>query len=146
MTAADAHSAAAGFSIDVPAGWTETRKGLATDFNGPGQQLVEVDLTQQPTSNMLDAATQVEAATHFRDYKQLNLQAEPVRHAEGAVWKFDWTPAGGVQLTADDIFFAQSTSAGVQDYAVYIRSPSSTFSTSLSLFDKILPTFQTVPA
>ena len=95
---------------------------------------------------MLDAATQVEAATHFRDYKQLNLQAEPVRHAEGAVWKFDWTPAGGVQLTADDIFFAQSTSAGVQDYAVYIRSPSSTFSTSLSLFDKILPTFQTVPA
>ena len=146
VTAADAHSAAAGFSIDVPAGWTETRKGLATDFNGPGQQLVEVDLTQQPTSNMLDAATQVEAATHFRDYKQLNLQAEPVRHAEGAVWKFDWTPAGGVQLTADDIFFAQSTSAGVQDYAVYIRSPSSTFSTSLSLFDKILPTFQTVPA
>jgi serine/threonine protein kinase len=146
VTAADAHSASAGFSVDVPAGWTETRKGLATDFNGPGQQLLEVDLTQQPTSNMLDAATRVKAATHFRDYKQLNLQAEPVRHAEGAVWKFSWTPAGGAKLTADDIFFAQSTSAGVQDYAVYIRSASSTFSTSLSLFDKILPTFQTIPA
>jgi hypothetical protein len=35
----------------------------------------------------------------------------------------------------------------VQDYAVYLRSPSSTFGgTSLPLFDKILPTFQTVPA
>jgi eukaryotic-like serine/threonine-protein kinase len=145
VTAAVAHSSAAGFSIDVPNGWTETRTGLATDFNGPGQQLLEVDLTQQPTSNMLAAATQVEAASHFRDYKQLNLQAEPVRHAEGAVWKFNWTPVGGVQLTADDIFFAQATSAGVQDYAVYIRSPSSTFSTSLSRFDKILRTFQTVP-
>jgi eukaryotic-like serine/threonine-protein kinase len=147
VTAADANSAAAGFSIDVPPGWKETRKNLATDFTGPGNLLVEIDLTQQQTSNMLSAATQVEAATHFRDYKRLNLQAEPVRHAEGAVWKFNWTPAGGVQYTVDDIFFAQQTSAGVQDYAVYVRSPSSTFgSTSLPLFDKILPTFQTVPA
>ena len=147
VTRADANSAAAGFSIDLPPGWKETRKDLATDFTGPGNLLLEIDLTQQQTTNMLTAATQVEAATHFRDYKQLNLQAEPVRHAEGAVWKFNWTPAGGVQYTVDDIFFAQQTSAGVQDYAVYLRSPSSTFgSTSLPLFDKILPTFQTVPA
>ena len=147
VTEADANSAAGGFSIDVPPGWTETRNGLATDFNGPGKQLLEVDLTQQPTTNMLTAAKKVEAATHFRDYKRLNLQAEPVRHAEGAVWKFDWTPAGGVQYTIDDIFFAQQTSAGVQDYAIYIRSPATTFSSSsLPLFDKILPTFQTVPA
>ena len=147
VTSAQANSAAAGFSIDVPPGWTETRKNLATDFTGPGNLLLEVDLTAQQTSNMLTAAQQVEAATHFRDYKRVNLQAEPVRNAEGAVWKFDWTPAGGVPYTVDDIFFAQQTSAGVQDYAVYIRSPSSTFgSTGLALFDKILPTFQTVPA
>jgi hypothetical protein len=145
VTAAEAGSNAAGFSIDVPPGWTETRKGLATDFNGPGQQLLEIDLTQQATSNMLTAATQVQTASHFRDYQQQNLQAEPVRHAEGAVWKFSWTPTG-VQYTADDVFFAQSTSAGIQDYAVYIRSPSSTFSTSLTSFDKMLRTFQTVPA
>ena len=149
VTAADAHSAAAGFSIDIPAGWTETRKDLATEFSGPGNQLVEVDLTKQPTSDMLTAAGQVEAASksRFPHYERLNLQAEPVRHAEGAVWKFNWTPAGDVQYTVDDIFFAQQTSAGVQDYAVYIRSPSSTFGgTSLTLFDKILQTFQTVPS
>jgi hypothetical protein len=149
VTAADANSIAAGFSVDVPPGWKETRKGLATDFTGPGDLLLEIDLTTQPTSDMLTAAGQVEAESrgHFRDYKRLNLQAEPIRHAEGAVWKFNWTPAGGVQFTVDDIFFAQQTSAGVQDYAVYIRSPSSTFgSKSLPLFDKILPTFQTIPA
>jgi serine/threonine protein kinase len=144
VTAADAQSTAAGFSIDVPNGWTETRKGLATDFSGPGGQLVEVDLTQQPTSNMLDAATQVEAGTHFPAYQRQNLQAEPVRNAEGAVWKFDWTPVGGVNLTADDIFFPQATSAGVQDYAVYVRSSTSTFSSSLTVFDEMLRTFQTV--
>jgi eukaryotic-like serine/threonine-protein kinase len=147
VTAAAVHSAAAGFSIDVPPGWTKTPKGLATDFNGPGDLLLEVDLTQQPTSDMLTAAKQVEAATHFRDYKRLNLQPEPVRHAQGAVWKFNWTPAGGAQLTVDDIFFAQQTPAGVQDYAIYIRSPSSTFgSKSLPLFEEMLRTFQTVPA
>ena len=54
---------------------------------------------------------------------------------------------GGAQVTVDDIFFAQQTSAGVQDYAVYVRSPSSTFGTaSLPLFDQMLQTFQTVPA
>ncbi len=147
VTAADANSAAAGFSIGVPPGWTERRKGLATDFTGPGNLLLEVDLTQQQTPNMVTAAKQVESATHFRGYKRMSLQAEPVRHAEGAVWKFHWTPAGGTQYTVDDIFFAQSTSAGVQDYAVYIRSPSSTFDgKSLPLFDEILPTFQTVTA
>jgi serine/threonine protein kinase len=147
VTAAAANSAAAGFSIDVPPGWKKTPKGLATDFTGPGDLLLEVDLTQQPTSNMLTAAKKVEAATHFRDYKRLNMQPEAVRHAAGAVWKFNWTPTGGVQVTVDDIFFPQQTSAGVQDYAIYIRSPSSTFgSKSLPLFDKMLQTFQTVPA
>jgi hypothetical protein len=147
VTEADANSAAAGFRIDVPPGWTETRKGLATDFNGPGNQLLEVDLAQQPTTDMLTAAKKVEAATHLRHYKRIDMQAEPVRQVEGAVWKFDWTPAGGVQYTVDDIFFAQQTPAGVQDYAIFIRSPASTFKgSSLPLFDKILPTFQTVPA
>jgi eukaryotic-like serine/threonine-protein kinase len=146
VTAADAQSTAAGFSIDVPPGWTEKRDGLATDFSAPGSLLFEVDLTQQSTSDMLTAAREVKAGSHLRDYKQLNLVAEPVRHTEGAVWKFEWTPAGGVQYTADDIFFAQPTSAGVQDYAVYIRSPSGTFGSSLSVFDKMLRTFQTVPA
>jgi hypothetical protein len=145
VTAAQASSAAAGFSIDVPHSWTETRKGLATDFTGPGQQLLEIDLTQQSTSDMLTAATQVETASHFRAYQQQHLQAEPVRHAEGAFWQFKWTPAAE-QYTADDIFFAQSTPAGVQDYAVYIRSPSSTFSASLATFDQMLQTLQTVPA
>jgi hypothetical protein len=147
VTAADANSAAAGFRIAVPPGWKETRKNLATEFTGPGNLLLEVDLTQQQTANMVTAAKQLEAETHFRDYKRVNLQAEPVRHAEGAFWKFYWTPAGGVQYTVDDIFFAQQTSAGVQDYAIYLRSPSSTFSgKSLPLFDEILPTFQTVTA
>jgi hypothetical protein len=48
---------------------------------------------------------------------------------------------------ADDILFRKQTSAGAQDYAIYIRSPQSTFGkTALPLFNKILRTFQTIPA
>ena len=152
VTAAAAGSpAVAGFTVDLPPGWNETRMGLATDFKGPNGMLLEVDLTPQNTTNMLAAAENIEqesVASHkFPGYKRQNLQAVPVRGTEGAIWKFDWTPAGSPELVADDILFDKATSAGSQDYAVYIRSPASEFGgTALPLFDKILRTFQTVPA
>jgi hypothetical protein len=151
VTATDVGSpAVAGFSLDLPPGWTESRDNLATNFTGPGDMLVTVDLTPQSTSNMLAAATSIESesvAEHkFPGYQRLNLQEVPVRNTRGAVWKFSWTP-GGPALVADDILFAKPTPAGTQDYAIYIRSPKSTFDgTALPLFDQILRTFQTVPA
>ena len=152
VTAADAGApAVAGFSIDLPPGWSEQRSKLATEFTGPGDLLVEVDLTPQNTANMLAAATGIEqeslAEHKFPGYKRVNLQEVPVRNTRGAVWKFTWTPAGSPGLVADDILFAKATSAGTQDYAIYIRSPQSSFDgTALPLFDEILPTFATVPS
>jgi hypothetical protein len=141
----------AGFSMELPPGWREQRAGLATDFIGPGGLLVEVDLTAQGTSNMLTAAqgiehTQVAVNHKFPGYKRVNLQSVPVRNTHGAIWKFTWTPAGQPEQVADDILFEKQTSAGVQDYAIYIRSPESAFATTLTQFDQILQTFQTVPA
>ncbi len=151
VQASDAHSTA-GFSLDLPPGWQEHRNGLATDFTGPGDLLLEVDLTPQPTTDMLAAATTLEhervTVDHaFPGYKRDTLKQVPVRNTEGAVWKFTWTPANSAGLVADDILFRKQTSAGPQDYAVYIRSPQATFGkTSLPLFNQILRTFQTVPA
>jgi hypothetical protein len=148
VTQAQAGSVAAGFSMDVPPDWKTKQNGLQTDFTGPGDLLVEVDLTEQSTTNMLTAATQVKNASlnRFPGYKQQNLQAVPVRNTEGAFWKFTWKPTAGTQDTVDDIFFAQGTSSGVQDYAIYLRSPSSTFSAkSLPLFEQMLRTFKVVP-
>ena len=151
LQASDLNSTA-GFSLDLPPGWTETRKGLATDFTGPGDLLVEVDTTPQQTTDMLAAATTLEhqrvtVANAFPGYKRDTLKSVPVRNTEGAVWKFTWTPPGHPQNVADDILFRKQTSAGAQDYAIYIRSPSSTFgNTSLPLFVQILRTFQTIPA
>ena len=96
---------------------------------------------------MLAAAKQARGGDPFPRLQAAQPAGGAGQAHQGAVWKFNWTPAGGVQYTVDDIFFAQQTSAGMQDYAIYIRSPQSTFGgTSLPLFDQILPTFQTVPA
>jgi tRNA A-37 threonylcarbamoyl transferase component Bud32 len=143
--------AVAGFSIDLPPGWTEQRSHLATNFAGPGNMLVEVDLTPQNTANMLTAAANLEreslAQGRFPGYKRVNLQEVPVRNTRGAIWKFTWTPAASPRLVADDILFAKAFPAGTQDYAIYIRAPQSTFGgTALPVFDEILQTFETVPA
>jgi tRNA A-37 threonylcarbamoyl transferase component Bud32 len=150
LSASELHSTA-GFSVALPPGWKESRDSLATNFNGPGNLLLTIDLTPQPSTNMLTAAGQLEkdevAAGRFPGYKRQNLEAVPVRNTHGAFWKFHWQESGKPQYTADDILFRKQTPAGEQDYALYIRSPTSTFgSTALPLFDQILRTFQTVPA
>jgi hypothetical protein len=141
----------AGFSVALPPGWTESRSKLATNFSGPGDLLLTVDLTPQPSTSMLTAAGQLEkdevAAGRFPGYKRQNLEAVPVRNTHGAFWKFHFRESGRPPYTADDILFRKQTPAGPQDYALYIRSTTSTFgNTALPLFNEILRTFQTVPA
>jgi hypothetical protein len=148
VTAAEAGSpAVAGFTIDVPKGWTEQRNALVTTFLGPGNMKFEVDMSPQSTPDMVTAAQNVEqqavANGKYRNYQRVTLKQVTVRHTYGAAWKFHWIP-NGVQYTADDIFYHAPTPAGAQDYAFYFRSPSSNFGKTLSTIEKILPTFQIV--
>ena len=149
VTAAEAGSpAVAGFTIDVPKGWTEQRNNSGTWFNGPDHIRLEVDLSPQGTPDMVTAAHNVEqqaiAKGTYPGYKQVTIKPVPVRHTHGAVWKFHWI-RDGAQYTADDIFYHAQTSAGAQDYAFYFRSPSSNFDAeTLPQIEQILPTFQIV--
>ena len=108
----------------------------------------EVDLTSQDTTDMVAAAHNVEkqavASGKYPGYKQVAIDPVPVRHTNGAVWKFHWNHQG-VQYTADDIFYHAPTSAGAQDYAFYFRSPSSNFDKeTLPTIEQILSSFQIV--
>ncbi|TVZ07162.1 serine/threonine protein kinase [Trebonia kvetii] len=151
VTAADAGSpAVAGFTIDIPSGWKEQRSGPVTDFLGPDNMKFEVDMTSQATPDMVVAAHSVEKQAvgngTYPGYKLEAIDPVPVRHTNGAIWKFHWNFKGaGVQYTADDIFYHAPTSAGAQDYAFYFRSPSSNFDQeTLPTAEKILSTFQIV--
>jgi len=141
----------AGFSIDVPPGWIEKRKGLATLFGGPHGMLFEVDLTQHTYPNMVKEAEYIRQASLAKDkfpgYKQFYLQGVQIRGTNGAFWQFTWTPSGDVTQRTDDILFILPTSNGQQSYALYFRAPASGWNaTYVPVFERILRTFQTVPA
>jgi len=143
----DTHTAG-GFSIDVPPGWSETRSGLATHFDGPNGIFLEVDLTPHTYQNMVTEAQYIKrqslAKGAFPGYKQNHLQGVPVRGTQGSFWQFTWTPAGDVKQLTDDILFIMPTSAGPQSYAIYFRAPNSGWNaTYLPLFEQMLHTFQT---
>ena len=148
VTAAEAQSTA-GFTVDLPPGWTEYRRGLATDFNGPNDMLFDVDLTPHTKSDMVQEALSIESqsAPSFTGYERRTIAAVPVRSANGAIWQFTRTSASGVTLLADDILFVKPTPAGQQSYAVFVRAPRQGWGAIyLPAFEQILHTFQTLPA
>jgi tRNA A-37 threonylcarbamoyl transferase component Bud32 len=142
----------AGFTIDIPPGWTVKSAGLRTYLYAPNEaQNMEIDLTPHTYTNMVKEAMLVEkesvARGAFPNYKRVKTIAVPVRGTNGAFWQFTWVPSSGVKMRADDIFFIARTSAGSQSYAIYFQSPDYLWNhTALPLFSKMLRTFKTVPA
>jgi hypothetical protein len=137
----------AGFSIDVPSSWTETRDGLITKFNDDnGDRFLEVDLTAHTYPNMVTEAEYVEkqqvAVDTFPAYHRTALKAVPVRGTSGAFWQFTWD-RNGVTTRTDDILFMAQTPDGQQSYAIYFRAPNSGWGSKfLPQFEKMLSTFQ----
>jgi hypothetical protein len=150
VTAAQANSNAAGFSIDVPPGWKEGTPGIATYFYGPaGGATLEIDLTPHTYINMLTEARFIErrSSPKFTGYRLRYLQAVPVRSTHGAFWQFTRTTTSGGTVIADDILFIKPTRAGNQSYAIYLRGPTEGWGKIyLPVFDEILHTFQIVSA
>ena len=137
----------AGFSIDVPSSWTETRDGLITKFSDDnGDRFLEVDLTAHTYTNMVTEAEFIEkqqvAVGTFPGYKRAALKAVPVRGTSGAFWQFTWD-RNGVTTRTDDILFTAQTPNGQQSYAIYFRAPNSGWGSKfLPQFEKMLSTFQ----
>jgi eukaryotic-like serine/threonine-protein kinase len=141
----------AGFTIDMPPGWQETTKGLATTFTDEnGDRNFEVDLRPHTFSNMVREAEYVEQSSvakgDFPGYKRAALKEVPVRNTPGAFWQFTWVQ-GGVTYRGDDIFFIEQTPNGPQSYALFFWAPDSGWNSKfLPQFKKMLSTFQTVPS
>jgi tRNA A-37 threonylcarbamoyl transferase component Bud32 len=140
----------AGFTVDVPPGWTEKPKGLATYFYGDDNMVLDVDLSPHTyPDNMVQEAEHLQQqqavlGDAFPGYQRLQLEAVPVRDAHGAFWQFTWS-LKSERVRTDDILFVLPTSAGKQSYAVYIRAPNDGWNSSyLPIFEKILPTFEPV--
>jgi eukaryotic-like serine/threonine-protein kinase len=139
----------AGFTINVPPGWSETRTGDATKFYSPDRtQELDVDLTAHSHASMVAEAEAIEQAQvaqgDLPGYKRASLKAVPIRNTTGAFWQFTWTH-GGLTVRSDDLLFNLQTPAGTQSYALYFRAPNNGWnSTWLPIFEKSLHSFETL--
>ena len=94
------YNTTAGFTVDVPPGWTEKPKGLATYFYGPDDMVLDIDLSPHTyPGNMVQEAEYLEQqqavlGDAFPGYQRAALQEVPVRGTHGAFWQFTWSLKG----------------------------------------------------
>jgi hypothetical protein len=144
----------AGFSIDIPPGWTETRPSalVVRLTDGNGDRVMDIDLTQHTYPNMVTEAnyvSQQSVAEHkFPDYHLAHLSGEPVQGTAGAFWQFTYLPASAkVTYRADDIFWIAQTSAGPQSFAIFFKAPDKGWNAKFKpVFETILHSFKTIPS
>jgi hypothetical protein len=140
----------AGFSMDIPDGWSVTRTvaktGIRTYLAAPGADDVHmlVDLTPHTFPAMDQEAEYIERNSQFVDYKRLGLARLTIRGSAGAWWKFTYLN-NGVPQTALDLLFVKDTAAGPQSYALYATAPTSMWKQLQPVFDEELRTFAPLP-
>jgi serine/threonine protein kinase len=139
----------AGFTIDLPVGWTLSQPGAyQTNLTEPGTNIkMLVDLTRHTyPGNMLQEAQYIEAQSipHFPGYQRIDLKALTIRDTPGSFWKFTWMD-NGVKQEALDLLFILNTPSGQQSYALYATAPASMWQQMQPVFDEELRTFAPLP-
>ena len=136
----------AGFTIGAPASWSQDTSGNQTYLRDPSANAnILIDLTPHTFPNDMVAEAryiknQSLKQNRFPGYLQLGLQAETIRGAPGAWWKFTWVD-NGVSQEAIDLLFVLQTPSGSQSYALYMTAPASMWSQMRPVFDEEVETF-----
>jgi eukaryotic-like serine/threonine-protein kinase len=136
---------AAGFSINYPANWTVSQKGLYQTWLLSPQAGVNmlVDLTPHTyPGDMVQEAQYIETRSipHFPGYQRINLKALPIRGTPGSFWKFTWTNNGVKQEALDFLFILDK-----QSYALYATAPASMWNQLQATFDEEVRSFAPQP-
>ncbi|MFD3700018.1 protein kinase [Streptomyces sp. NPDC058646] len=130
-----------GFTLFVPDGWTRMVNGSQIDYtpdNGKRYIRIAADATpdyDNPFSHLLDLEKQVQKRT---DYKQEKLEPNTFRDSlRSALWEFTWTEKGvhaGPRRAIEQMYIAPDGT----EYAIYMTSPVSVWSTTRQQFDVVL--------
>lgn len=133
----------AGFTIAKPVNWTQFTSGNQTYLRDPSANAnILIDLTPHTFPNdMVQEARYIRYQSlhqnHFPGYSQVGLQAETIRGAPGAWWKFTWNDNGVSQEAIDLLFVLHG-----QSYALYMTAPTSMWTQMRPIFDEEVETFQ----
>jgi serine/threonine protein kinase len=135
----------AGFSINYPASWTTTQKGLYQTWLLSPQAGVNmlVDLTPHTyPGDMVQEAQYIETRSipHFPGYQRIDLKPLTIRGTAGSFWKFTWTDNGVTQEALDFLFIQDN-----QSYALYATAPASMWNQMQATFDEEVRSFAPQP-
>ncbi len=135
----------AGFSINYPANWTTTQKGLYQTWLFSPQAGVNmlVDLTPHTyPGDMVQEAQYIETQSipHFPGYQRIDLKPLTIRGTPGSFWKFTWTDNGVKQEALDFLFIMDK-----QSYALYATAPASMWNQLQATFDEEVRSFAPQP-
>jgi hypothetical protein len=136
---------AAGFSINYPANWTVSQKGLYQTWLFSPQAGVNmlVDLTPHTyPGDMVQEAQYIESQSipHFPGYQRIDLKPLTIRGTPGSFWKFTWTDNGVKQEALDFLFIMDK-----QSYALYATAPASMWNQMQATFDEEVRSFAPQP-
>ncbi|HUY50963.1 MAG TPA: serine/threonine-protein kinase [Streptosporangiaceae bacterium] len=146
VSATEAGSAA-GFTMAVPVGWHEARRGPSTDFTSPAGGLsIQVTPTASGAVGAPGEALrlQAQALRHggFPGYQQVALRPFRFRGGLGVAWEFTWQPSQGGRAEVLDVAFRLTTTAGPQAYLLRESAPAATWTASQPVFSAALRTFR----
>ncbi len=130
-----------GFTLFIPDGWTRMVNGSQIDYtpdNGKRYIRIAADSTpdyENPYAHVLDLERQVQKRT---DYKREKLEPNTFRDSlRSALWEFTWTEKGvhaGPRRAIEQMYIAPDGT----EYAIYMTSPVSVWSTTRQQFDVVL--------
>ncbi len=138
---------AAGFKVAAPATWQLTTQGLVSYVRPPsGRAFIEVSLAPFSYPGPLREAAFLQAQSLRQDlypgYRLVAIRSGTFLGQPDAAWRFSWLRGGTARVGVLQWLVSAPTSAGTQSYELAVSAPSPAFSWALTVFRRVMLTFQ----
>jgi len=138
---------AAGFKVAAPATWQLTTQGLVSYVRPPsGRAFIEVSLAPFSHPGPLREAAFLQAQSLRQDlypgYRLVAIRSGTFLGQPDAAWRFSWLQGGTTRAGVLQWLVSVPTSAGTQSYELAVSAPSPGFSWALTVFRRVMLTFQ----
>jgi eukaryotic-like serine/threonine-protein kinase len=137
----------AGFKVAAPATWQLSTRGLVSYLRPPsGRAFIEVSLAPFSHPGPLREAAFLQAQSLRQDlypgYRLVAIRSGTFLGQPDAAWRFSWLGGGTTRVGVLQWLVSVPAPAGTQSYELAVSAPSPTFSWALTLFRRVMLTFQ----
>jgi len=149
LTAADS-GAVAGFQAAVPATWSASTQGLATQLSAPtGAASIQISLAPftypRPSREVAFEQRQARDQDQYPGYRLVSTGAGTFLGTAESTWRFTWQQASVGRTEVLALYANVTTTAGPQPYTLTVSAPPAGFPAAEAVFRRALSTFEPLP-